>query len=64
VTPARFVERLRVETADRLMRDSDKSVKEIAAECGFGSPDTLRRALRRGGKAIPSRLRDQAVPIS
>jgi transcriptional regulator GlxA family with amidase domain len=63
VTPARFVERLRVETAERLMQDSDKSVKEIAAECGFGSPDTLRRALKRGGKTIPPQLYDQTIPI-
>jgi transcriptional regulator GlxA family with amidase domain len=64
VTPARFVERLRVETAERLMRDSEKSVKAIAAACGFRSPDTLRRALKRGEKPIPTQLRDQAIPIS
>lgn len=64
VTPARFVERLRVETAERLMRDSEKSIKEIAAECGFRSLDTLRRALKRSGKAAPSHLRDQTTPIS
>ena len=63
VSPARFVERLRVETAERLMQDSEKSVKEIAAECGFGSPDTLRRALKRGGKTIPPQLYDQTTPI-
>jgi transcriptional regulator GlxA family with amidase domain len=64
VTPARFVERLRVETAERLMRDSEKSVKELAAECGFRSVDTLRRALKRTGKAAPSQLRDQTTSIS
>lgn len=57
VTPARFVEKLRVETAMNLLHDSDKSVQQIALECGFGSAITMRRALKRERKPLPSRLR-------
>jgi transcriptional regulator GlxA family with amidase domain len=58
VTPARFVEKLRVETAMNLLHDSDKSVQQIALECGFGSAITMRRALKRERKPLPSRLRE------
>lgn len=57
ITPARFVEKLRVETALNLLRDSDKSVEQVASECGFGSSVTMRRALKREKKPLPSRLR-------
>lgn len=59
ITPARFVEKLRVETALSLLRDSDKNIDQIASECGFGSAVTMRRALRREHKPLPSRLRNQ-----
>jgi transcriptional regulator GlxA family with amidase domain len=36
--------RLRVETALRLLEESDKSLQEIAWGCGFGSADTMDRA--------------------
>lgn len=59
ITPARFVEKLRVETALNLLHDSDKSVEQIAFECGFGSSVTMRRALKRESKPLPSRLRTE-----
>jgi transcriptional regulator GlxA family with amidase domain len=46
-TPARAIERLRVEAALRLLADSTQPVKRIAARCGFGSEETLRRSLWR-----------------
>lgn len=46
-TPARFVERCRVESARRLLEDSRDGVGGIAASCGFGSPETMRRAFLR-----------------
>jgi transcriptional regulator GlxA family with amidase domain len=48
VTPQRFVTRLRVEMAKRLLGESTRSREDIAIECGFGSLDALERALRRG----------------
>jgi transcriptional regulator GlxA family with amidase domain len=48
MTPARFVEQLRVTLAQGLLEGGGTTVKEIAAVAGFGSTDSLRRALRRG----------------
>jgi len=51
-TPAKFIARLRVETAKRLLEDSGKGSERIAAECGFGSVDSMQRAFRlQTGKA-------------
>lgn len=47
MTPARFVERARVEAARRRLQESDASVENIAADCGFGSAETMRRAFLR-----------------
>src|SRR5262249_32466703 len=41
-TPARAIERLRVEAARRLLSESRTPVKRIAQRCGFGSEGTMR----------------------
>jgi transcriptional regulator GlxA family with amidase domain len=46
-TPARAVERLRVEAARRLLSESRLPVKRVAQRCGFGSEETLRRSFLR-----------------
>ena len=46
-TPARAVERLRVEAARRLLSESRTPVKRIAQRCGFGSEETMRRSFLR-----------------
>jgi len=57
LTPARFVERLRVETARRRLEESRHYLKEIAAECGFGSADVMRRVFQRLLNTAPSKYR-------
>lgn len=47
MTPARAVERLRVEAARRLLSESRLPVKRISQRCGFGSEETLRRSFLR-----------------
>jgi transcriptional regulator GlxA family with amidase domain len=47
VTPARFVERLRVEAAGRMLTESKAGLKETAAACGFGSADSMARSFVR-----------------
>jgi transcriptional regulator GlxA family with amidase domain len=47
VTPQRFIMQLRIEMAKRLLGESPRSRQEIAMECGFGSVDSLERALKR-----------------
>jgi transcriptional regulator GlxA family with amidase domain len=46
-TPARFVERVRVEAARDLLEAGPISVEPIAEEVGFGSAETMRRAFLR-----------------
>ena len=46
-TPARTVERLRVEAARNMLLDSALPVKRVAQRCGFGSEETIRRSFLR-----------------
>lgn len=56
-TPARFVERLRVESASRRLEESDDTLDQIATACGFGSADSMRRVFVRVLGHTPSELR-------
>ncbi|HEY6936809.1 MAG TPA: GlxA family transcriptional regulator [Terriglobales bacterium] len=47
ITPARFVERLRVEAARRRLEESRDKLEKIATDCGFGSLSSLRRSFLR-----------------
>jgi transcriptional regulator GlxA family with amidase domain len=52
LTPAKLVESMRVEAAAGALADSSQPVKRIAADCGFGDEERMRRAfLRRLGVA-------------
>ena len=57
LTPGRFVERIRVEAARRLLEETSRGVPDIAAACGFGSPETMRIAFRRTLGVSPKRYR-------
>ncbi len=46
-TPARAIERLRVEAARRLLSESRTPIKRIMQRCGFGSEETMRRSFLR-----------------
>lgn len=46
-TPARFVERIRVEAAREQLERTTTPIETVAAGCGFGSPETMRRAFLR-----------------
>lgn len=59
LTPARFVEGLRVETARRRLEETTRSVDEIATECGFASADTFRRTFHRLMKVAPGAYRQR-----
>ncbi len=62
VTPAAYVERLRVERARALLQSGDAPVKVVAAECGFASPETLRRAFARHVGTSPGQYRTRFAP--
>ena len=46
-TPARAVERLRVEAAQQLLADGHAPLKLLAAQCGFPSEEIMRRSFQR-----------------
>ena len=56
-SPAAFVERIRVETARRLLETSARSVEQVALASGFGTPESLRRAFARRVALSPSEYR-------
>ncbi|WP_128563280.1 GlxA family transcriptional regulator [Methylobacterium crusticola] len=59
LTPSRAVERLRVEAARQLLVDTQLPVKRVAARCGFGSEETMRRAFVRAQSVGPKEFRDR-----
>lgn len=61
LTPARFVERVRITAARELLEDSGLSIKVIAERCGFNSVDSMRRAFVRNLSITPSRLKADAI---
>jgi AraC family transcriptional regulator len=52
-----FTNRLRLEKAARLLRYSDKSLTDIALDCGFSSSATFSRAFRSGYDTSPRQFR-------
>jgi transcriptional regulator GlxA family with amidase domain len=57
LTPARAVERLRVEGARRMLTDTRLPVKRISQRCGFGSEETMRRSFLRMLNTTPQEYR-------
>ena len=56
-TPARYVERVRTETARRLLEDTDQGVEAVAAAAGFGTAETMRRTFLRLLRTSPTEYR-------
>jgi transcriptional regulator GlxA family with amidase domain len=56
-TPAKFVERLRVEAARRRLEESQNSMETIASECGFGNVNAMRNVFQRALKIAPGQYR-------
>ncbi len=52
ITPLRFVTRLRTEAAHRLLAENRLSRGEVAQACGFGSVDSMDRALGAHGEGV------------
>ena len=64
LTPGRYVERVRVEAARRRLEEGADSIASVAAACGFGTPETMRRVFLRTLDIGPAeyRRRFQARP--
>jgi transcriptional regulator GlxA family with amidase domain len=63
-TPAKFVERLRVEAARRRLEESQNSMETIAGECGFGNVNSMRNVFQRSLKIAPGQYRRHFQPSS
>lgn len=59
VAPAKAVERLRVDTARAALESGSSSIQQVAAACGFGNPERMRRSFLRVLGAPPSTLKRQ-----
>jgi transcriptional regulator GlxA family with amidase domain len=57
LTPARYVERLRLEAARRRLEEGEEPVAVVAAACGFGTAETMRRAFLRALAVGPAEYR-------
>jgi transcriptional regulator GlxA family with amidase domain len=59
VTPARYVEQARIEQARTRLEESSAGIEEIARGCGFGTPETMRRAFLRALWVGPAEYRQR-----
>jgi transcriptional regulator GlxA family with amidase domain len=57
VTPAAYVERVRLEAARRRLEERAATVEQVARECGFGRAEVLHRAFRRRFATTPAQYR-------
>jgi transcriptional regulator GlxA family with amidase domain len=66
MTPARYVESLRLERARLDLSDGTRPVAEVARRCGFGTATTMRRVFERRLRVRPTeyRARFQGAPTT
>lgn len=57
VTPARYVEQVRLEAARRLLEETEEGVEAVARRCGFGTAETMRRTFLRALHLSPAEYR-------
>lgn len=56
-TPGQFVDQTRLETARRLLEDTDEGVERIARHAGYGTAEAMRRAFHRTLGLSPAEYR-------
>lgn len=56
-TPSKYISQLRVEAARQQLEHTDRGLKQIAAGCGFGSADVMRRSFTRVVGMTPNQYR-------
>ncbi len=61
-TPARYLERTRIDAARRLLTASALPIGTVAARAGFGSEERMRRAFQRTLKTSPGAFRARFQP--
>ncbi|MEV0281930.1 GlxA family transcriptional regulator [Streptomyces sp. NPDC050610] len=63
VAPGRYVDQVRLETARRLLEDTDDGIEEISRACGYGTPEAMRRAFLRTVGTAPAEYRRRFTPL-
>ena len=61
-TPGRYVDRVRLEHARRLLEDTADGVEEISRASGYGTPEAMRRAFVKALGASPAEYRRRFRP--
>ena len=59
VTPAKYVEQIRVDAARQNLEETQLSVEQVADRCGFGSADVMRRSFNRLLAVTPADYRQR-----
>jgi transcriptional regulator GlxA family with amidase domain len=62
VTPGRYVERVRLDAARRALEDTAQPIATVAAACGFGAAETMRRTFLRALGVAPAEYRRRYHP--
>lgn len=57
LTPAKYIEKMRLDTARKYLSDTDHSIEQIATTCGLGGLVSMRRVFLRHLKITPSSYR-------
>ncbi|MEU1462044.1 GlxA family transcriptional regulator [Streptomyces sp. NPDC005727] len=63
-TPGRYVDRVRLEHARRLLEDTADGVEEISRAGGYGTPEAMRRAFVRALGTAPAEYRRRFRPVT
>jgi transcriptional regulator GlxA family with amidase domain len=64
ITPAKYVERLRVEIVRRRLEETQHSLKKIAGDCGFGNVKSMREVFQRVLRTTPGEYRQRFQGMS
>jgi transcriptional regulator GlxA family with amidase domain len=64
VPPGRYVERVRVDAAKRMLEQETTGVAGVARSAGFGTAETMRRAFLRHVGVAPSDYRERFTPTT
>ncbi|MGQ5633883.1 MULTISPECIES: GlxA family transcriptional regulator [unclassified Streptomyces] len=62
MTPGRYVDRVRLEHARRLLEDGPAGIEEIARASGYGTPEAMRRAFVKAFGTSPAEYRRRFRP--
>lgn len=64
MTPGRYVDRVRLEHARRLLEDTSDGIEEISRAGGYGTPEAMRRAFLKALGTPPAEYRRRFRPAS